>query len=243
MGMKEMNSRCYQDAERLARERYGKSYSRSYRASDEDALNNATYRRLCEILGEACARFPIPISILELGCGTGRYFRCLRNAEYLLGIDISQDMLDQAAQPISANEITVSKIDLRRESLLSMACVEREFELIYAFGVLGEHTPFDRHVIDAVYGLLKPGGQFIFTIANAERRKKSWRRQCAENLAKLIPLTVLPGVARRLQSHYLSRYELDVFLAKSKFNNVIVDGLISDSSLWSGGHFICVASK
>ena len=107
---------------------------------------------------------------------------------------------------------------------------------------MGEHTPFDCHVIDAVYGMLKAGGQFIVTIANAERRKKSWRRQCAENRAKLIPLAVLPSIARRLQSHYLSRDELDALLAKSKFQNVIVNGLISNSSLLSDGQFICVAS-
>jgi SAM-dependent methyltransferase len=37
-----------------------------------------------------------PFSVLDVGCGTGRYFRFFPDADLLVGLDPSADMLEQA---------------------------------------------------------------------------------------------------------------------------------------------------
>ena len=48
-------------------------------------------------LAEVCAG-KSGLRVLDLGCGTGRYFHCLNNISCLVGIDISPDMLEVAAR-------------------------------------------------------------------------------------------------------------------------------------------------
>ena len=56
-----------------------------YRRDDELEVNTSHHRRLALILEQITSSFDHPISVLDMGCGTGRYFHCLKNVERLVG--------------------------------------------------------------------------------------------------------------------------------------------------------------
>lgn len=103
--------------------------------------------------------------ILDLGCGTGLVglqFRAI--AGHIDGVDISQNMLDQAEVRRDERESRVydalQLVDLRRYLL---ECPPASYDLITAGNVMpyvGGLTP----VFDGVKQALKPGGVFTFSI-------------------------------------------------------------------------------
>src|SRR5688572_4610688 len=84
----------------------------AYRKDDEIEVATPRHERLCKVLGELTASFGRPVTVLEAGCGTGRYFHCLRNVERLVGLDISPEMLAAARHPVRENLVTAQNIEL-----------------------------------------------------------------------------------------------------------------------------------
>src|ERR1700722_865570 len=83
-----------------------------YRCDDEIEVTTENHAHLRNILGAISSSFGRPISVLDAGCGTGRYFYCLKNVKCLTGIDISQEMLRIAGSPVRQEEITAGTIEL-----------------------------------------------------------------------------------------------------------------------------------
>src|SRR6266404_5790826 len=96
--------------------------SSQYRNDDEIEVTTANHHRICATLQRICVSFSHPIKALDVGCGTGRYFHCLTNVEELTGIDISEDMLAAAANPVCQTEITVQQIKLERAIVYLKSC-------------------------------------------------------------------------------------------------------------------------
>src|SRR2546421_9276181 len=78
-----------------------------YRRDDEVEVLSANHERLTHSLQQICRSFQHPIIVLDAGCGTGRYFHCLENVQSLTGIDISEEMLAAAANPVLNDKIRV----------------------------------------------------------------------------------------------------------------------------------------
>ena len=93
---------------------YDAAYARRYRDRDNELEGARTNQALIDWLGSVCDRFDRPIDVLDLGCGTGRYFWGLRNARALTGIDASEAMLEEARRPIHAERLTALPITLFR---------------------------------------------------------------------------------------------------------------------------------
>src|SRR5690242_19224844 len=91
---------------------FDKTGARHYREVDESMLQSASHRHYCQVLGGLSAGFARKISVLDAGCGSGRFFHCLRNVRHLLGIDVSAHMLDQARDPVSRTELDIEAIEL-----------------------------------------------------------------------------------------------------------------------------------
>jgi hypothetical protein len=53
---------------------YDDRYAKRYRRRDDELEPLASNRELVAWLGGVCDRFTAPIDVLDLGCGTGRYF-------------------------------------------------------------------------------------------------------------------------------------------------------------------------
>jgi SAM-dependent methyltransferase len=142
---------------------YGPEYARRYRAVDEDIRDSALVARFSGWLQRICESFGRPIVALDLGCGTGRYFRALRNVRELVGIDVSEAMLAEARQPVGAHGVGIERISLVHGDFASHVFPPARFDLVYSIGVLGEHTPIQADLAQQVHGWLAPGGIFAFT--------------------------------------------------------------------------------
>ena len=62
---------------------YDADYARRYRSRDEQLAAVDSYHALVKWVGGVCDRFSHPIDVLDLGCGTGRYFWGLRRVNTL----------------------------------------------------------------------------------------------------------------------------------------------------------------
>ena len=135
---------------------YDAEYARRYRGRDEELEGVGSYHALVRWVGEVCDRFDHPIDVLDLGCGTGRYFWGLRNVNTLTGLDASEPMLAEAAQPTRAGEISARHITLIKGDLATHQFAGGSFDLVYSIGVLAEHVALTRSLVTRVAGWLKP---------------------------------------------------------------------------------------
>lgn len=112
--------------------------------------------------------FQAPGSVIDLGCGTGRFL--LRFAQLgfrVFGVDLSAEMLAVAAH--KANEMGLP-IPLAQMNLVDMSAV-RDSQFDYSvclFSTLGmvmgrEHR---RKVLEHIYRILKPGGRLVLHVHN-----------------------------------------------------------------------------
>lgn len=146
---------------------YDRGYADRYRAHDDTLTGSAPYQGFVSWLQRACGRFQQPIDVLELGCGTGRYFSALSNARTITGIDASADMLAHARSPFRQDRIS-APVTLVHGDLFTHPFAARGFDLVYAIGVLAEHAPLNTAVVERVHGLLRPGGRFAFSTVHPD---------------------------------------------------------------------------
>src|SRR5438105_1172265 len=101
----------YQVVEETLKAGYAEVSSR-YRQDDEIEVTTENHRRISNRLLEICQSFDHSIRVLDVGCGTGRYFHCLTNVRELTGIDISTEMLQAAAHPVREEMVSIPDIRL-----------------------------------------------------------------------------------------------------------------------------------
>lgn len=105
-------------------------------------------------------------SILDLCCGTGAamaVFRKLATKE-IIGVDLSQGMLDVAKKQVHAAPGTAN-IELIQADALAID-FDRRFDIVVSFGAFGHILPPDQpRFLDNIARALKPGGRFIFATA------------------------------------------------------------------------------
>src|SRR4029077_19956601 len=80
---------------RKAEALYQPSYAREYRRHDEGLDKVAAYEMFCSWLRDVSLSFGRTIDVLDLGCGTGRYFCAVSNVRTLVGFDASPAMLEE----------------------------------------------------------------------------------------------------------------------------------------------------
>ena len=103
--------------------------------------------------------------MLDLGCGTGRYFHCAQNVKSLVGVDPSEHMLQQAREPVMGGNRNVRLI---RSTLHEVAFQPQSFDLVICVGVLGLWCPLDEYVLGVSLGMLRPDGVFFLTAIEYE---------------------------------------------------------------------------
>jgi SAM-dependent methyltransferase len=186
---------------------YGEDYATRYSETDRALAADAAFVRLSTWLADLCAAFGRPISVLDLGCGTGRYFSALGSVgpagtlRELVGIDASESMLDRArlAAPSCG---TATAVTLIRGDFETCPFEPGHFDLVYAVGVLAEHAPLTGALVSRVFSWLAPGGAFAFTAVHPESFSisQSWRRRVGQRA-----MTLASGSVReRLRQRWLA---------------------------------------
>ena len=98
-------------------------------------------------------------SVLDLGCGFGEHCKMFveRGAERVVGIDISEKMLE-----VAARENSHAKIEYRRMPIEDIDLISESFDVAVSSLALHYVEDFEG-VSEKVYRLLKPDGVFVFS--------------------------------------------------------------------------------
>ena len=220
---------------------YDDSYAERYRAHDDALRGGRTVARLDQWLRGVCDRFGRPIDVLDLGCGTGRYFHALANVRRLVGIDVSRPMLERARHPIGTLSLPADRVTLVEGDFLVHEFDAGEFDLVYSIGVLAEHAPLDEALVSRVARWLGPGGRFAFTAVHPSSPSvpQSPKRRVAEWISSLAP-SALTRLRTRLMSGgmYADEERVRTVLATAGLTPESIELFESDVHL----HLIVVAS-
>lgn len=237
----------YETVEETIKAGYRAVYSQ-YRRDDEIEVTTANYHRISATLQRICASFPYPIRVLDIGCGTGRYFHCLTNVEELTGVDISEEMLSAAENPVRQELISVKKILRIRRNVYLSSFEPKSFHFVYSLGMFGNGCPVTVELCDKIHDWLTPGGKLYFNTVDFAGLPLLYRtRRQARHL-------VYPMLTRRLQSilderearhptFAMNRNELEAIMHRTRFSRFEVMSHVCKSPLWSGRHLECIASK
>ncbi len=123
-------------------------------------------------------------SILDMGCGTGRFLDFAEN-----GVDFSEGMLSEAKEKFPKHKLTVSDIS-------KMPFEDESFEAIYSLHVF-MHLDLGtiEKTIQEAHRILKPNGVLIFDFPSQTRRqlinyqKDGWHGNTALDIDSIQKLT------------------------------------------------------
>lgn len=224
----------------LARQQYNAGYAAEYRRSDDCGINDPMHTDLGQLLDTVSSSFGHDICVLDLGCGTGRYFHCLKNLKRLTGVDASPDMLAMAKHPVMESHIAVP-VELIYGNIADVSFPARSFDLIYCLGVLGDFMPLDSFLLTKVREMLNGGGRFIFTITDKQSpQAMSWKRLGAQALRPFLMGRLKHVVDSRLRPFRVTEEELRAIMDRAEFEDYTLSRRHSPTGRID---FVCVASK
>jgi SAM-dependent methyltransferase len=221
---------------------YDEPYARRYRLHDDEFDASEPCRHFAGWLAAVCTKFKTPIDVLDLGCGTGRYFWALTGVRELVGLDASASMLAEARHPYNGHRISARRTTLVHADLFGHDFPDGRFDLVYSIGVLAEHVPLDAAVVDQVRRWLTPGGRFAFTTVHPD--SPSIPQTAGRALGRLVlPFSTGPlrrTLHARLQSAGMYADEQRVHdLLAGAFDVESIERTQSEAHL----HCLCVARK
>ena len=220
---------------------YDGAYAERYRAHDDTVNDSAPYRGFVAWLQRVCDRFQRPIDVLDLGCGTGRYFSALTCARTIVGIDASGEMLARARRPIGADRIS-AQVSLIHGDVFSHPFDTGSFDLVYSIGVLAEHAPLNADLIARVHRWLKSGGRFAFSTVHPD--SPSVATTATRRLGRIAERIAVGSPRRWLRSRLLAggMYADERWIAELLEPGFVVESIerfVSEAHL----HCLCVARK
>jgi ubiquinone/menaquinone biosynthesis C-methylase UbiE len=223
--------------------------AKQYRQDDAIEARSENHHRLGGNLRRICRSFTRPIRVLEMGCGTGRYFHWLEQTELLVGTDLSAEMLNHARHPVHAEEVTAKEIRLMQANLYELSFEPESFDFIYSLGVFGYGAALTPELLLRVHGWLTPGGRLYFdAIEKREMGRKHQMKQAVKTaVVPLMPASVKQRLAEReaaavpVFNH--TRAEVERAMEAAGFVDFALSSNTCHSPLWTGMHLECCARK
>jgi ubiquinone/menaquinone biosynthesis C-methylase UbiE len=166
-----------------AEEAYSPTYAAGYRDSDELGCHSESHAGKCKIIRALSRRFTTPVSMLDLGCGSGRYFHCAANVKSVTGVDTSIAMLHEARRPVAGGHRNVRLV---RSTVQEVAFRPQSFDLVICVGVLALWCPLDLSVLRRVASLMTAHGVFFFTAVTHQETPDSVKRRMARAVRPLL---------------------------------------------------------
>jgi SAM-dependent methyltransferase len=225
-----------------------RSAAAKYRCDDEIEITTERHERLKHVLETISASFGRPITVLDAGCGTGRYFHCLKNVEKLVGLDVSEEMLQIAERPVRQEEVTARQIVLQCENIHLASFPSGSFDLIYSLGMFGNGCPVTVEICNKFHDWLAPGGQLFFDTVDLKTMPflRRIRRAIRNGLQPFLPEPLRNAMSRRnagVPFFGLNRRDVQNILRASQFKSFSTASHACNSPLWQVSHIECLASK
>ena len=129
-----------------------------------------------ERITKICESYDNEINILDLACGTGRYFHRLNKVKQLHGVDFSQPMLQKAQKPTRIDEVEWWKQREEKVTFFHTPASEfckivpdNRYDFIYSIGAIAEYKYPDgitatAELFSDIARILAPNGTFLFTV-------------------------------------------------------------------------------
>ena len=219
-----------------------------YRQDDELEVMTENHQRLTHILHTLSLSFDRPISALDAGCGTGRYFHCLKNVELLVGIDLCPEMLEGARIPVRQECVQAKNIRLLCENVYQASFPRETFDLIYSLGMFGNGSPLTVELCNRFQEWLVPDGKVFFNTINYACLP--WHQVVRKKLRAVIYKWCPPRLqallderAQRLPFLPMTKGELAAIVQRSRFKRFEIINRVCESPLWRGTHLECTAWK
>jgi ubiquinone/menaquinone biosynthesis C-methylase UbiE len=224
---------------------YTPEYSEGYRASDDAFIAEEYFQLLTSEIRSLTESFGKNLVVLDLGCGTGRYFHALKNTRKLVAMDIAPGMLEMAKHPILEEQITIPDIRLVVGNVLIYPFDKERFDFIYSVGVLGEHSPFDLATANKIASLLNTKGKFYTTIVDSQASPfVDMVKRIAKKVLPFLPHTLSESpFFDRFKTFYMTEKELRAVLDESNFSSYEIARHAIKTARWSGAHFHCTITK
>jgi len=129
----------------------------------EPVTPDPTLDRKFEVLNDELRRLPRANSLLDAGCGDGRYLAALPNLgplpKRVVGVDIAESILQTAALATSRAGVHA---ELVRANLERLPLADSEFDLVLCFQAV-EHLLDPEAGIQELARVLAPGGTLLLT--------------------------------------------------------------------------------
>lgn len=120
--------------------------------------------------------------ILDLGCGSGRFYKVLKEKEIsYFGIDFSEKLIGIAKQKYPKGKFQVADI-------LNLPFPNNYFDKIYSISVLHQIPSRELRIrsLEEVQRILKPGGILILRVWNVFKRPNFWKLFLKYTILKVI---------------------------------------------------------
>ena len=100
------------------------------------------------------------LTLLDFGCGTGRYLELQKLYKKVYLLDISKHNLKIASE-------VADELEIKYETIQgSLNSVKNLIDIFFSVGVFGIQYPFNKKTVEKIYSTLNPNGIAIFTVKN-----------------------------------------------------------------------------